>query len=465
MAGLDPATHSRNKRGMETSANLKPLAARKTGPLKGIATAPGDKSVSHRALILGALAVGETSVTGLLEAEDVLRTAEAMVKLGAQIVREREGHWLIHGVGVGGFCEPADVLDFGNSGTGVRLTMGAVATTPVMTIFTGDASLRRRPMRRVLEPLALFGVNAAAREGGLLPVMLKGARSPAPVEHRLAVASAQVKSALLLAALNVPGTSTIIERAATRDHTERMLKAFGAEIEVETLPDGAAAISLTGEAELRPTPIAVPSDPSSAAFPLVAALIVPGSDVVIRGVMLNPRRIGLIETLKEMGADIQVQNIRHEGGESVGDLRVRHSALRGVEVPPERAPTMIDEYPVLGVAAAFAEGKTTMRGLEELRVKESDRLAAVAQGLQANGVKVEELADGMIVEGHADGSVAGGAQVLTHMDHRIAMSFLVMGLATRAPIRVDDSSMIATSFPNFESLMQSLGAQIARADR
>jgi len=432
--------------------------------LKGTATAPGDKSVSHRSLILGALTVGETRVSGLLEAEDVLNTAEAMRKLGAQIVRDSEGSWRIHGVGVGGFSEPADVLDFGNSGTGVRLTMGAVATTPIMTVFTGDASLRRRPMRRVLEPLSLFGVTATAREGGLLPLTLKGSRSPVPIEHRLQVASAQVKSALLLAALNVPGRSTIIERAATRDHTEHMLKAFGAGIAIETLPDGARAISITGEAELRPTPIAVPSDPSSAAFPLVAALIVPGSDVLIKGVMLNPRRVGLLDTLKEMGAAIDIVNKRDEGGESVGDLRVRHSALVGVDVPPERAPTMIDEYPVLAVAAAFATGKTTMRGLEELRVKESDRLAAVAAGLKANGISVEELADGMIVEGRG-GDVHGGGEVLTHMDHRIAMSFLVMGLAARNAVRVDDGSMIATSFPNFESLMQNLGAQITRANR
>jgi 3-phosphoshikimate 1-carboxyvinyltransferase len=356
------------------------------------------------------------------------------------------------------------VLDFGNSGTGVRLTMGAVATTPITTIFTGDASLRRRPMRRVLEPLALFGGSAEAREGGLLPVTLKGARSPAPIEHRLKVASAQVKSALLLAALNVPGRSTIIERAATRDHTERMVKAFGADVSIETLPDGASAISITGEAELKPVPIKVPSDPSSAAFPLVAGLIVPGSEIMLKGVMLNPRRIGLIVTLQEMGAEIRVVNRRDEGGEDVGDLAVRHSTLKAVEVPPERAPTMIDEYPVLAVAAAFAEGKTVMRGLEELRVKESDRLAAVAAGLKANGITVEELPDGLIVEGRGAGGVGGGGDVLTHMDHRIAMSFIVMGLASSKPVRVDDGSMIATSFPNFESLMKSLGARIQRVE-
>jgi 3-phosphoshikimate 1-carboxyvinyltransferase len=450
---------------MDSAAKFSPITARKSGALKGEVTAPGDKSVSHRALILGALTVGETRISGLLEADDVLNTAGAMRSLGATVLRQGEGEWQVHGVGVGGFREPADVLDFGNSGTGVRLTMGAVATTPITTIFTGDASLKRRPMGRVLEPLALFGAVADTREGGLLPVTLKGARTPFPIEHRLKVASAQVKSALLLAALNVPGRSTIIERAATRDHTERMLSAFGAAITVQALDDGASAISVTGEAELAPTPIAVPSDPSSAAFPLVAALIVPGSEVVIKGVMLNPRRIGLIETLKEMGADVAVRNARDNGGERVGDLHVRHSALKGVEIPPERAPTMIDEYPVLAVAAAFAEGRTVMRGLEELRVKESDRLAAVAAGLKANGVNVEELADGLIVEGSGADGVKGGGEVLTHMDHRIAMSFLVMGLAARNRVRVDDGSMIATSFPNFHPLMSALGAAMERSNR
>jgi 3-phosphoshikimate 1-carboxyvinyltransferase len=320
-------------------------------------------------------------------------------------------------------------------------------------------------MRRVLDPLALFGAGVETREGGLLPVTLKGARTPFPIELRLQVASAQVKSALLLAALNVPGRSTIIERAATRDHTERMIKAFGGTIAIESLADGATAIHVTGEAELKPVSIAVPSDPSSAAFPLVAALIVPGSDVTITGVMLNPRRIGLIETLKEMGADITITNVRDNGGEDIGDLVVRHSALRGTDVPAERAPTMIDEYPVLAVAAAFAQGRTTMRGLEELRVKESDRLAAVAAGLIANGVAVEELADGMIVEGRGADGVKGGGDVLTHMDHRIAMSFLVMGLASQNRVRVDDGSMIATSFPNFQNLMSALGAAIARTNR
>jgi 3-phosphoshikimate 1-carboxyvinyltransferase len=445
---------------MAHAETMTPLRSRSTGALKGRITAPGDKSVSHRALILGALTVGETAISGLLEAEDVLNTAGAMRKLGADVVRDGEGIWRVHGVGVGGWSEPAGELDFGNSGTGVRLTMGAVATTPITTIFTGDASLRRRPMRRVLDPLALFGAVAETREGGFLPVTLHGARSPVPIEYRLPVASAQVKSALLLAALNVPGRTTIIERAATRDHTERMLKAFGAGIDVDPLSGGETAISVMGEAELRPTPIVVPSDPSSAAFPLVAALLVPGSEVVLENVMLNPRRIGLIETLQEMGAAIEITNVRDNGGEAVGDLVARHSQLRGVEVPPERAPSMIDEYPVLAVAAAFAEGKTVMRGLEELRVKESDRLSAIVAGLQANGARVEERPDSMIVEGMGN-DVPGGGTVATHMDHRIAMSFLVMGLATRAPVTVDDSTMIATSFPNFLALMRSLGADIA----
>ena len=445
---------------MAASEHFTSLTARKCGPLKGKTAAPGDKSVSHRALILGSLAVGETAVSGLLEAADVLNTAGAMRSLGADIVRDGEGTWRIHGVGVGGFSEPSDVLDFGNSGTGVRLTMGAMATTPITAIFTGDASLKRRPMRRVLDPLGLFGAAAESREGGLLPLTLFGARQPLPIEHRLQVASAQVKSALMLAALNVPGRSTIIESAATRDHTERMLKAFGAQISVEAIEGGATAISITGEAELVPTRIDVPSDPSSAAFPLVAALIVPGSEIVLENVMLNPRRIGLIETLREMGADIEIRNRRDNGGDAVGDLLVRHSVLKGVEVPPERAPTMIDEYPVLAVAAAFAEGRTTMRGLQELRVKESDRLSAVAAGLRANGVRVAETDDGLIVEGAGADGVPGGGQVATHMDHRIAMSFLVMGLAARAAVAIDDGSMIATSFPNFQTLMGALGSDI-----
>ena len=443
---------------MTGSGEMLPRIGRKSVNLRGSAKVPGDKSVSHRALMIGALTVGETAISGLLEADDVLRTANAMRLLGADVIRHDAGSWTVHGVGVGGFAQPADVLDFGNSGTGVRLTMGAVASTPVSVTFNGDASLRRRPMQRVLAPLALFGAEAEARGGGLLPIFMKGARHPGPIEYRLAVASAQVKSALLLAALNVPGRSTIIERAATRDHTERMLKAFGADINVEAR--GAdAAISIIGQTELCPCPIEVPGDPSSAAFPLVAALIVPGSEILLERVMLNPRRIGLIETLREMGGQIEIRHRRSSGGDEIGDLAVRYSRLKGTEVPPERAPAMIDEYPVLAVAASFAEGRTVMHGLDELRVKESDRLAAVAAGLSANGVRCKESENSLTVEGMG-ATVPGGGSVATHMDHRIAMSFLVMGLAAKSPVLVDDSSMIATSFPEFEGLMGALGGEI-----
>jgi 3-phosphoshikimate 1-carboxyvinyltransferase len=436
------------------------MTARRTGPLQGTALVPGDKSISHRALILGAMTVGETRISGLLEAEDVLNTARAMRALGGDLLRDGDGLWRVWGRGVGGLGEPDEALDFGNSGTGSRLVMGAVATTPLTAVFTGDDSLRRRPMKRVLEPLTLFGAEYDAREGGLMPVTLKGAARPIAIEHEVTVASAQVKSALLLAALNAPGRSRIVQRALTRDHTEKMLAAFGAEISVEELADGGEAIEITGEVDLKPAAIDVPCDPSSAAFPLVAALIVPDSDVTIPGLLLNPRRIGLIDTLKEMGADISVSNERESSGERIGDVTARHSSLKGIDVPAERAPSMIDEYPILAIAAAFAGGRTTMRGLEELRVKESDRLAAIIAGLQANGVTVEETEDGMIVEGHGADSVKGGGTVATHMDHRIAMTFLVMGLAAREPVTVDDASMIATSFPEFEALMRDLGADL-----
>ncbi len=439
---------------MSVSQTPRPLAARRSGPLRGTATVPGDKSISHRALILGALAVGETRISGLLEAEDVLNTAEVMRQFGADVVRDGDGLWRVWGTGVGGWGEPADVLDFGNSGTGSRLVMGAMATTAITAVFTGDESLRKRPMKRVLEPLELFGAEWSARNGGLMPISLRGTDTPICIDCDVTVASAQVKSALLLAALNAPGRTRIVQSALTRDHTEKMLKAFGADISVENLAHG-EAIYLMGEAELTPCVVGVPRDPSSAAFPLVAALIVPGSEVSIPSVLLNERRIGLIDTLKEMGADISIANARESGGEKIGDLVVKHSALKGVEVPPERAPSMIDEYPILAVAAAFAEGRTVMRGLEELRVKESDRLAAIVAGLKANGVTVKETEDGMLVDG---GGVSGGGRVTTHMDHRIAMSFLVMGLAAKNSVRVDDVSMIATSFPEFEKLMRDLGA-------
>jgi 3-phosphoshikimate 1-carboxyvinyltransferase len=446
---------------MQNSSSPRPLAARRAGPLSGQALVPGDKSISHRALILGALAVGETRISGLLEAGDVLNTAEAVRHLGAEVVRDGQGAWRVWGVGVGGFSEPETILDFGNSGTGSRLVMGAMATTPITAVFTGDASLRRRPMRRVVEPLALFGAETWAREGGLMPLTMRGAAQPMAIEHEVAVASAQVKSALLLAALDAPGRSRIAQKALTRDHTERMLAAFGAQVSVEPLTGGGEAITILGEAELCPTEIAVPRDPSSAAFPLAAALLVPGSQIVIPGILLNERRIGLLETLKEMGADVVTENLRESGGEKIGDLRVRASSLKGIEVPAERAPSMIDEYPIVCVLAAFSEGRTVLRGVEELRVKESDRLAAIAGGLKACGIQVEELADGLVIEGRGLDGVPGGARIATQMDHRIAMSFLVAGMAARQAVSVDDTGMIATSFPEFEQSMRNLGARFS----
>jgi 3-phosphoshikimate 1-carboxyvinyltransferase len=436
-----------------------PLAARRSGPLEGRVHVPGDKSISHRALILGAMTVGETRIAGLLEGEDVLRTADAMRALGARVERLGPGEWRVHGVGVGGFAQPSGPLDFGNAGTGVRLTMGAVAGCPVTATFDGDASLRKRPMGRILDPLALMGAKAIdAAEGKRLPLSLQGARNPVPIEYRTPVASAQIKSAVLLAGLAAPGETTVIETEASRDHTERMLRHFGAEVTVS--PEGAHGrrIVLKGQPELEPAPLAVPADPSSAAFPLVAALLVPGSEVILQGVMLNPLRTGLMTTLCEMGAALEILDQRHEGGEDVADLRVRGGPLEGVDVPAERAPSMIDEYPILAVAAAFAEGETRMRGLQELRVKESDRLGAVAAGLTANGVECAIEGDDLIVRGRP--SAAGGGVVATHMDHRIAMSFLVMGLASERPVTVDDSAFIATSFPGFVDLMRGLGAEL-----
>jgi 3-phosphoshikimate 1-carboxyvinyltransferase len=439
-----------------------PMTARAGGPLRGVAEVPGDKSISHRSLILGAMAVGETRVTGLLEGQDVLDTAAAMRAFGAEVVRHGEGSWSVHGVGVGGFREPDSVIDCGNSGTGVRLVMGAMATTPISATFTGDASLRKRPMGRVTDPLALFGTRAYGRRGGRLPMTVVGAADPVPVRYALPVASAQVKSAVLLAGLNAPGQTVVIEREPTRDHSERMLRGFGAVLEVSREADG-THIVLTGQPELRPQTVAVPRDPSSAAFPVCAALLVPGSDILVPGVSQNPTRNGLYLTLVEMGADIVFENPREEGGEPVADLRVRHTGtLRGIEVPPERAPSMIDEYPVLSVVAAFATGRTVMRGVKELRVKESDRIDAMARGLEACGVTVEEDPDTLIVQGLGADGVPGGATAKVHLDHRIAMSFLVMGLASRAPVSVDDGSPIATSFPVFEGLMRALGADIRR---
>ncbi len=435
------------------------MTARRGGPLKGRARVSGDKSISHRALILGALAVGTTRISGLLESEDVLNTAKAMQALGAQVERIGGGGWWVDGVGVAGFAAPDAPLDFGNSGTGCRLVMGAVAGCPITATFDGDASLRKRPMGRVLDPLALVGAHVAdAAGGGRLPITLSGARNPAPIVYRTPVPSAQIKSAVLLAGLAAPGVTTVIETEASRDHTELMLAHFGATITSE--PEGAHGrrISLTGQPELAPAAVAVPADPSSAAFPMVAALVAPGSDVFLPDVMTNPLRTGLIATLREMGASIVEEEVRRDGGETMAGFRVRHSALRGVEVPPLRAPSMIDEYPVLAVAAAFAEGTTVMRGLHELRVKECDRLAVTADMLRANGVDVEISGDDLAV--HGRGRVAGGGLVATHMDHRIAMSALVLGLATEKPVKVDDAAFIATSFPDFAGLMRELGGDL-----
>lgn len=443
-------------------AQATPLTARASGPLSGAVAIPGDKSISHRALILGAMAVGETRISGLLEGQDVLDTGRAMAAFGAEVERTGEGAWRVCGVGVGGFAEPADVIDCGNSGTGVRLIMGAMATTPIAATFTGDASLRSRPMGRVTEPLALFGARASGRSGGRLPLTLVGARHAAPVEYTMTVASAQVKSAMLLAGLAAPGETVIHEPEQTRDHSERMLRGFGAGVAVEQTPRG-RVIRLTGQPELTPQTIAVPRDPSSAAFPIAAALIVEGSEVVAEGIGMNPTRAGLYACLREMGADLAFENPREEGGEPVADLRARFSTLKGIETPPERAPSMIDEYPILAVVAAFAEGVTVMRGIGELRVKESDRIDAMARGLEACGVRVEEDADTLIVHGMGAGGAPGGATVATRLDHRIAMSFLCLGLASKKAVTVDDASPIATSFPGFVALMRALGADLRAA--
>jgi len=449
---------------MSSQSPVRPLTARPAPALNGTAPIPGDKSVSHRALILGALTIGETRVSGLLEGEDVLATAAAMRAFGADVSRSDDGVWSIHGFGTGGLAEPADVIDCGNAGTGVRLIMGMMATTPVAATFTGDASLRRRPMGRIVTPLRLFGAEVLGRGGDMLPLTIRGAANPVPVEYTLPVASAQVKTAVLLAGLGAPGETVVIEGAATRDHTERMLRAFGAEVVIEDLPareGGGRAIRLTGQPELRPRVIAVPRDPSSAAFPVVAALMVPGSEIMVPNICLNPTRAGLYRTLAEMGADIEHRDPREEGGEPVADLMVRHSSLKGVEVPPERAPSMIDEYPVLACLAAFAEGDTVMRGIHELRVKESDRIAATVAGLRANGIAVTEHEDGMTVHGRGADGVPGGGTVETHLDHRIAMAFLCLGMGAQAPVSVDDAGPIATSFPGFEALMEGLGAELS----
>lgn len=445
---------------MPEHAAPSPATASRSGSLAGRVKVPGDKSISHRSLMFGGLASGETRVTGLLEGEDVLRTADAMRAMGADIARSN-GEWVIRGTGNGALLEPEAPLDFGNAGTGSRLTMGLVGTYDMKTTFVGDASLSKRPMGRVLDPLRLMGVQVLdAAPGDRLPLTLHGPRTAAPISYRVPMASAQVKSAVLLAGLNTPGITTVVEPVMTRDHTEKMLKGFGAEIEVETDAEGVRHIRLRGQGRLVGRTIAVPGDPSSAAFPIVAALVVPGSDVTVENVLMNPTRTGLILTLQEMGADIELLERRDAGGEDVADIRVRHSELKGVRVPPQRAPFMIDEYPVLAVAAAFAEGETVMEGLEELRVKESDRLAAVAAGLAANGVDCTEGAASLAVRGRPGGKGYGGGTVTTHLDHRIAMSFLVLGMAAQKPVTVDDRATIATSFPEFMTLMTTLGGTI-----
>jgi 3-phosphoshikimate 1-carboxyvinyltransferase len=442
------------------TAEPRPAVARRSEALKGAARVPGDKSISHRSFMFGGLASGETRITGLLEGEDVMRTGDAMKAMGAHI-EKKGGEWIIRGVGNGCLLEPEAPLDFGNAGTGSRLTMGLVGTYDMETTFIGDASLSGRPMGRVLDPLRQMGVQVLkSAPGDRMPITLRGPKRAAPITYRVPMASAQVKSAVLLAGLNTPGVTTVVEPVMTRDHTEKMLKGFGANISVETDADGVRHIFIEGQGKLAGQTIAVPGDPSSAGFPLVAALIVPGSDITIENVLMNPTRTGLLLTLQEMGGDIEILNPRNAGGEDVADLRVRSSELRGVRVPASRAPSMIDEYPVLAVAAALAEGETLMQGLEELRVKESDRLAAVARGLEANGIDCTEGETTLSVRGRPGGKGLGGGTVKTHLDHRIAMSFLVLGLATEKPVMIDDANMIATSFPEFMGLMKGLGAEI-----
>jgi 3-phosphoshikimate 1-carboxyvinyltransferase len=438
-----------------------PLTLRADGPLLGAIVVPGDKSISHRALLFASLAVGASRITGLLEGEDVLRTAAALGAMGASIVRHAPGQWEVHGTGVGSLLQPETALDMGNSGTSTRLLMGLVASHPVEAMFVGDASLSRRPMARVMEPLRAMGAAFDASPGDRLPLKVRGTAPAIPIRYRMPVASAQVKSAVLIAGLNALGDTTVVEAVPTRDHSERMLKAFGAEIERRPEADGSLAITVHGPATLRPADLVVPGDPSSAAFPMVAALLVPGSEVRINGVGLNPTRDGLVRVLEAMGASIERANPREVGGEPVADLLVRASSLTGISPPPDVAPSMIDEFPALFVAAAHARGRSVFRGLGELRVKESDRIAVMAQGLHACGARVEELEDGLAIEGSGGDPLAGGATVASHLDHRIAMSFAILSLATRAPITIDDARPVATSFPGFVALMEALGARTA----
>ena len=425
-----------------------PLAISARGPLRGTVTVPGDKSISHRSLMFAGLAVGESRIEGLLEGEDVLATAAAMRAMGAQIERDADGIWHVAGVGVGGLLQPQTALEMGNSGTSTRLLMGLVASHPITATFTGDASLSKRPMGRVIDPLTAMGAEFTASPGGRLPLTMRGLCPAVAIDYTLPVASAQVKSAVLLAGLNTPGITRVIEPVPTRDHSERMLRGFGAELTVEDTPQG-RVIAIRGEAELKPQQIAVPGDPSSAAFWMVAASIVPGSDIVIANVGLNPTRTGIITALKMMGADITELNPRSVGGEPVADLQVRHAPLTAIEVPPDLAPSMIDEYPVLFVAAAFASGRTVARGAEELRVKESDRIAAMVAALAPNGVQLEEFEDGLAIHGNGGDLLPGGAQIASKLDHRIAMSMAVAGLGARDAVTIDDASPVATSYPGF----------------
>lgn len=436
-----------------------PLSVAASGPLTGTAPVPGDKSISHRSLMLSAFAVGTSRVTGLLEGEDVLATAAAMRAMGATIVRGDDGIWTIDGVGVGGLLQPAAALDMGNSGTSTRLLMGLVSSHAITATFTGDASLSKRPMGRVIEPLSQMGADITASPGGRLPLMLRGIVPAVPIDYTLPVASAQVKSAILLAGLNTPGITRVVEPVPTRDHSERMLTGFGAKLTVEQTPAG-RVIELHGEAELQPQTITVPGDPSSAAFPVVAALLVPGSHVTITNVGLNPTRAALFDVLRAMGGDIAFENAREVGGEPVADLVVHASTLTGIDVDPAVAPSMIDEFPILFVAAALAKGRTVTRGLEELRVKESDRITTMAEGLRAIGARVEETDDGLIIDGTGGDPLPGGGTVETKLDHRIAMSFVVAGLVSREPVTIDDMAPVATSFPTFTTLLRGLGAPL-----
>ena len=437
---------------------MKPRRFMPSGPLRGTIRVPGDKSISHRSIMLGALAVGETRVTGLLEGEDVLSTAAAMRAMGASVERIGDGEWSVHGVGVGALLQPQAPLDMGNSGTSTRLLMGLVASHPISAQFIGDASLSKRPMGRVIEPLSQMGAAFDASEGGRLPLTVRGAMPAVPISYRLPVASAQVKSAVLLAGLNTPGITTVIEPVPTRDHSERMLRGFGADLSVAVEADGTRVIRLVGEAELKPQTIEVPGDPSSAAFFIVAALIVPGSELTIQNVGLNPTRAGIVEVLRQMGGQIEEVNRREVGGEPVADLVVRYSALKGIAVDPAIAPSMIDEFPALFVAASLAEGTTVTTGLEELRVKESDRIAVMAAALAGAGARVTETADGLTIEGSGGEPLRGtsNSRTKTHLDHRIAMSMAIAGLASRDGVEVDDTRPIATSFPVFEALLDGL---------